>query len=68
MRSEVWPTLSLQLVNDVIACRYDKFAFDITDALEKGQNGVHELAIRVFDPTGVHLPPLCSAQCLAYGC
>lgn len=33
-------------------CRYDKFAFDITDALEKGVSGVHEVAVRVFDPTG----------------
>ena len=57
-------------MNDVIACRYDKFAFDITDALEKGQNGTHELAVRVFDPTGVHLFPLsiCCAQCPAYAC
>ena len=35
-----------------VLCRYDKFAFDITDALEKGVNGVHEVAVRVFDPTG----------------
>ena len=33
-------------------CRYDKFAFDITEALESGVSGVHELAVRVFDPTG----------------
>jgi len=56
-------------VNDVITCRYDKFAFDITDALEKGRNGVQELAVRVFDPTGVrHFPlSMCCAQCLAHG-
>ena len=35
-----------------VLCRYDKFAFDITDALEKGVNGVHEVAVRVIDPTG----------------
>ena len=35
-----------------VVCRYDKFAFDITDALEKNVSGVHELAVRVFDPTG----------------
>ncbi len=35
-----------------VSCRYDKFAFDVTDALEKGRNGTHELAVRVFDPTG----------------
>ena len=39
-------------------CRYDKFAFDITDALEKGKNGTHELAVRIFDPTGQLSVPL----------
>ena len=36
-----------------VTCRYDKFEFDITDALEKGKNSTHELAVRVFDPTGL---------------
>ena len=36
--------------------RYDKFAFDITVALEEGKAGVHELAVRVFDPTGLESP------------
>jgi hypothetical protein len=39
-------------------CRYDKFSFDITDALTKGdESGNHELIVRVFDPTEyAHIP------------
>lgn len=38
-------------------CRYDKFHFDITDALNLSRDGVHELAVRVFDPTEfAHVP------------
>ena len=38
-------------------CRYDKFHFDITDALNQSADGVHELAVRVFDPTEfAHVP------------
>ena len=37
--------------------RYDKFAFDITEALGKGKNGTNELAVRVFDPTGQLFAP-----------
>jgi hypothetical protein len=38
--------------------RYDKFAFDVTDALQSGgSGGRHELAVRVFDPTEfAHVP------------
>ncbi|KAK9908188.1 hypothetical protein WJX75_003952 [Coccomyxa subellipsoidea] len=36
---------------------YDKFSYDITDALTKGDNGTHELIVRVFDPTEfAHIP------------
>ena len=43
----------------VCFCRYDKFSFDITDALAAngGVDGTHELAVRVFDPTEfAHIP------------
>ena len=38
--------------------RYDKFSYDITGALAKaGRSGVHELIVRVFDPTEfAHIP------------
>ena len=34
-------------------CRYDKFSYDITNALE-GQhaNHKHDLLVQIFDPTG----------------
>jgi hypothetical protein len=52
--------------------RYDKFAFDITEALEESKAGVHQLAVRVFDPTGYgstflhsqYTDPLCGCACL----
>ncbi len=35
--------------------RYDKFSFDITDAVEgQAANHKHELLVQVFDPTGKH--------------
>jgi len=40
-------------------CRYDKFSFDITAALE-GHPGTHqhEITVQVFDPTGdITIPP-----------
>ncbi|CAL8469102.1 g8643 [Coccomyxa elongata] len=30
---------------------YDKFSYDITDALTKGTAGTHELIVGVYDPT-----------------
>ena len=39
------------------SCRYDKFSYDITDALTKGTAGTHELIIGVYDPTEfAHIP------------
>lgn len=35
-------------------CRYDEFAFDITEALEKGVSGVHELAVSLTQQVGDH--------------
>lgn len=54
--------------------RYDKFAFDITEALGEGQAGVHQLAVRVYDPTGYDSPflhsqytdSLCGGACLTF--
>lgn len=37
--------------------RYDKFHYDITNALASGDKGTHELIVRVFDPTEfAHIP------------
>ena len=37
--------------------RYDKFNVDVTDALKLGKDGVHELIVRVYDPTdSAHIP------------
>lgn len=35
------------------ACRYDRFTFDITQALEKAPGSCHELLVEVTDPSGV---------------
>lgn len=36
-------------------CRYDRFTFDITSALQNGSSGsVHELLVEVTDPSGDH--------------
>ena len=41
-----------------LCCRYDKFSFDITDAVEGHADGhKHELLVQVFDPTGATLLP-----------
>lgn len=38
----------------MIDCRYDKFSFDITEAIEGQPAGhEHELLVQVFDPTGI---------------
>jgi hypothetical protein len=49
----------MQYTLDGDLCRYDKFSFDVTDALAArgGAAGSHELAVRVFDPTEfAHIP------------
>lgn len=39
-------------------CRYDRFSFDITDALAAGSNNnTHEVVVRVFSPLdSAHVP------------
>ncbi len=40
-----------------MSCRYDKFSYDITDALTNGTDGTHELIVGVYDPTEfAHIP------------
>ena len=34
------------------ACRYDKFAVDVTDVVASNPHGPHELVVEVYDPTG----------------
>ena len=38
-------------------CRYDRFSFDITDALTAGNSITHEVIVRVFSPLdSAHVP------------
>lgn len=35
-------------------CRYDKFSFDVTQALQQAPGNHHELLLEVTDPSGMH--------------
>lgn len=38
-------------------CRYDRFTFDVTDALLASSNSTHEVIVRVYSPVdSAHIP------------
>ena len=50
-----------RLLRQKVMCRYDRFSFDITDALQgHASNHQHEVLVQVFDPTGNTRHTICT--------
>ena len=56
-RNSVAKHTSAQQLSSLVCCRYDRFTFDITDALLVRDVSTHEVVMRIYSPLdAAHIP------------